>query len=184
MTLRTSRTGGGGSTITTNEEDFFKRGTSEPSAPTDQTGTPTGWLSGNPGATETENVYRVTRTQTLTDGTVTNAVYGAVTKIADATGTALASAPSSVAITLGVASGSGIERGRSVTIGVSPQTPSGYTLQIQTRVRGIDNVWTQWGSSWNSAVSTIQTGLQARARFRRTSDGQTTSYTTSSIVDP
>ena len=70
-------------TITYNTNTFYRRGTSKPSAPSANTGTPSGWSISNPGPTETEGVYSVTRTQTLRNGAVTSASYGTVDKVAD-----------------------------------------------------------------------------------------------------
>ena len=71
-------------TTTTAQQTFYRRGRTSPSKPTAQTGTPSGWQTTNPGATTTENVYSVVRTQTLTNNVVTSASYGSVMKIADA----------------------------------------------------------------------------------------------------
>ena len=84
-TIYESKTSGG---TTTRSQTFYRRGTSTPSRPSNSitTGTPAGWLAGNPGATSTQGVYSVTRTQTLTNGVVTSASYGSVTLAEPASG--------------------------------------------------------------------------------------------------
>ena len=66
-----------------NDDTFYRRGTSLPSAPTASTGTPSGWSTSNPGPTSTEGVYSVTRTQTLRNSVVVSASYGSVSKVSD-----------------------------------------------------------------------------------------------------
>ncbi len=66
-------------------DTFYRRGTSKPSAPTANTGTPSGWSTTDPGPTSTEGVYSVVRTQTLTNRAVTSASYGKVTLVSGPT---------------------------------------------------------------------------------------------------
>ena len=81
----------GGSTITTNTDSIFRRGTTTPTRPTGGTTTsnhlPTGWSRTQPQPTETENVYRSQRTRTYNGAVFQSAtIWGAVAKVADATG--------------------------------------------------------------------------------------------------
>ena len=76
----------------TRTRTIYRRATSTPSAPAGGTTTanfiPAGWQSNQPDPTNTQNVYRATRTETFTDNTFTFATtYGSVTKVADKTET-------------------------------------------------------------------------------------------------
>jgi len=79
--------------VTTDTDFIYRRGTTAPGKPTGGTtaenALPSGWSRTNPGASSTQNVYRSQRTRTYTDGAFTSATaWGAVTKVADATGPA------------------------------------------------------------------------------------------------
>ena len=76
----------------TRTRTIYRRDTSTPSAPAGGTTTanfiPAGWQSNQPDPTNTQNVYRATRTETFTSNTFTFATtYGSVTKVADKTET-------------------------------------------------------------------------------------------------
>ena len=84
--------------VTTDTDHIWALDTTAPTAPAGGTNTenhaPTGWQRTEPGPTETQNVYRASRTRTFTNGTFTSATtWGSVVKVADATGTT-ATAPS------------------------------------------------------------------------------------------
>ena len=84
--------GGTGPTLTSDVDNIYIRGTAAPGAPaggtTSENHLPTNWSRTNPGATETEDVYRASRTRNFSDGTFTTATaWGSVTKVADRTGT-------------------------------------------------------------------------------------------------
>ena len=68
----------------TASQTFYRRGAMTPSVPTAITGTPSGWSTVILQPTSTDNVYSIVRTQTLTNGAVSSARYGVITRIADA----------------------------------------------------------------------------------------------------
>jgi len=122
-----ARTGGGGTPTTTT---FYRRGTTTPSVPTQTTGTPSGWSTTNPGATETENVYQITRTGTT---------YGAITIASRKTG----GGGTEVSV---VASGSYSSSTQTVSITVTArnQVLNVYVVSAFTRFRYRTNKWTEW----------------------------------------
>ena len=77
--------------VTTDTDEIFIRGTTTPATPSGGTSNennlPTGWSRTNPGATETQNVYRSQRRRTYRNGIFSTAgAWGAPEKVADATG--------------------------------------------------------------------------------------------------
>ena len=82
-------------TTTTDTDTIYRLATAAPGAPSGGTGvenhTPTGWQRNEPSPTETEGVYRATRTRTFLDGVFSSATaWGNVVQIAEPTGSAAA----------------------------------------------------------------------------------------------
>ena len=91
-------------TLTSDTDTIYIRGTSNPSIPSGGTFVeshlPTGWSRSNPGATTTQNVYRVERERDYTNNLFSGAGnWGTLTRVEDATGTVVAPIAASTAWT-------------------------------------------------------------------------------------